>query len=191
MNHKDIFGREIDELFYLDEMMSNAGLKKTRRSKWEVNRSRGRDPKDYGINCVGDDKYVRLPSCHYTDERFKTPQTIFGRDVGGKKGYHYDYDDRFQMWNWDLWDEGIKRAREYIHLPECNWEDRSVKFYEMAIGYFHQRVTLEVGADMTTAALKVNVCIGHVLTGFNWSNGHSYYVFGYKLMGKDKDKFPR
>ena len=115
---------------------------------------RNNDPEDFAYKCIGDDKTVKLPSCHYSDERFRNAQTIFGRR---KKRGGYDYDDRYPQWNYDKWTNAHK------HAASLDVVDGSVLYYEAVLSFFHDKETV----------------IDHVLTGFNWSNGYSYYVFGY------------
>lgn len=147
------------------------------------------DPKDRAHRCVGDKKNVRIPSCHYTDERFKHPQTVFGRSVSGKRLYTYAYEDRFRDWNYELWREAEKHAREYSRLPSTEWEHGSARYWEMVLSHFHQNVRYKVDpVTLTETKLDVNVKLAHVMTGFNWSNGQSYYIFGYRIMGKDRQK---
>jgi len=115
---------------------------------------RNNDPKDFAFKLIGDDKSVKLPSCHYTDERFRNAQTIFGRR---KKRGGYSYDDRFPQQNYDKWQAAHK------HAASLDVADGSVFYYEAVLSYFLDKETV----------------IDHVLTGFNWSSGYSFYVFGH------------
>lgn len=116
--------------------------------------TRNNDPKDFAYKCIGDDKDAKLPSCHYTEDRFRDAQTIFGRK---KKRTGYDYSDRYPQWDYEKW----KAAHEHAKTEDV--VQGSVRYYEHVLTYFHGKETL----------------IDHVLTGFNVSDGYSYYVFGY------------
>jgi hypothetical protein len=125
---------------------------------------RNDDPQDFAHGCIGDDRTAKLPSCHYSDERFKNVQTIFGRR---KKRTGYDYSDRFSMWDGqrgtNRWREGHELAEAESKKDDCNWAVGSVTYYEMVLSHFYQKPT----------------AIDHVLTGFNVSDGYSYYVYGH------------
>lgn len=115
---------------------------------------RNNDPHDFAYGCIGDDKDKKLPSCHYTDDRFQHPQTIFGRR---NKRTGYDYSDRYPQWDYDKWQEARRIAQESDAV------NGSVRYFEIMLTHFHGKKTE----------------IDHVLTGFNLSDGYSYYVFGY------------
>jgi hypothetical protein len=144
-----------------DMMFDGSGYIRPRRPEPT---KRNNDPKDFAHKCIGDNRTSQLPSCHYTDERFRDAQTIFGRRH--KRG-GYDYSDRYPMWDsqrgTNRWDEGHKLAQAESEKDDCNWSSGSVTYYEMVLSHFHQKKTH----------------IDHVLTGFNWSSGYSYLVFGY------------
>ena len=132
---------------------------------------RNNDPKDFAYKCIGDNRNTRLPSCHYSDDRFRDVQTVFGRR---KKRGGYDYSDRYPMWDGqrgtNRWREGHDLAQAESEKDDCNWDSGSVTYYDMVLSHFHQKETH----------------IDHVLTGFNPSDGYSYYVFGFYHPRKKK-----
>jgi len=125
---------------------------------------RNDDPKDFAYKCIGDNRTAKLPSCHYTEDRFRDAQPIFGRKM--KRGC-YEYSDRYAIWDsqrgTNRWREGHELAEAESKKDDCNWALGSVTYYEMVLEHFHQKP----------------VHIDHVLTGFNVSDGYSFYVFGY------------
>ncbi len=100
-------------------------------------------------------------SPHYTDDRFKTAQTVFGKPPKsdyGHKDLNYDYSDR--LWEWDY--NKAKRSSEIASGTGAT--ARSVRWYEAYLSaYFDKPIE-----------------IVHILAGFNVSNGDPYAVFGYK-----------
>jgi hypothetical protein len=147
-----------------DMMFDGSGYLRPRGPRGPKPTNRNNDPKDFAHKCIGDNRTSPLPSCHYTDDRFLNAQTIFGRR---KKRGGYDYSDRYSMWDsqrgTNRWSEGHDLARAESEKDDCNWSAGSVAYYEMVLSHFHQKKTH----------------IDHVLTGFNWSSGYSYLVFGY------------
>lgn len=100
---------------------------------------------------------------HYTDDRFKHPQTIFGAE---RKGIHYDYSDRLYEWDYTKAREAEKIASKSGAAP------KSCKWYEAYLSAYH-------GKEAT---------IYHILAGWNLSSGYSYMVFGYTLEETKKNK---
>lgn len=137
---------------------------------------RNDDPKDFATGCIGDSKDIRLPSCHYSDDRYKHAQTVFGRR---RDGLSYDYSDRFPQWDSEKWREGHDKAKEMADRGEIVMG--SVRYYEIVLSYFHNAVEMISvdPADLTKFRTNPTVSIEHVLIGFNWSNGFSYQVYGY------------
>lgn len=97
---------------------------------------------------------------HYSDDRFKEQQTIFGQE---QKGLIYDYNDRLQQWDYEL----NERAWQYAAETET---PHTASFYEKYLsGYRGAKVTLY-----------------HIIAGVNYSNGYPYLVFGYTIDEQEK-----
>ena len=100
-------------------------------------------------------------SPHYTDRRFREPQTIFGqasKSQCGHKHLSYDYSDRLWQWDYSKAEEATQMANDSGAVSKsCHW-------YEVYLSaYFGKAVVVE-----------------HILAGVNLSNGYPYAVFGYK-----------
>lgn len=158
-----------EEMYYLD---GKRGYRMARRG---TDRNPG-EPNDHAYGCIGDSKDIRLPSCHYTDDRYKHAQTVFGRR---RDGLSYDYSDRFPQWDSTKWNEGHEKAKEMADRGDI--VAGSVRYYEIVLSYFHNAVEMIAvdPADLTSFRTNPTVSIEHVLIGFNWSNGFSYQVYGY------------
>lgn len=129
---------------------------------------RNDDPNDFAHKC-SDSRTSRLPSCHYSDDRFRNAQTVYGRKAKHKSG-GYDYSDRYLQWDYDKWQTGCKNAQAEADSDTCDWDVCSVEYYESVLSHFHDKPTT----------------IHHVLTGFNVTSGYSYYVFGYYFPEEEK-----
>lgn len=102
---------------------------------------------------------------HYTDSRFKQPQTVYladGHRVGKDdyvKGAEYNYSDRLMEWNgWEKYEAAWNAAKASSHEP------RSAAYVELYL-----RTLLD----------KPNLKLVHVMAGVNWGNGYPYQVYGY------------
>jgi len=113
------------------------------------------------------DKPINHLQPHYTDDRFKRPQTVFVRegyklivdsDYGYVKSAFYNYSDRIWQWDWDKTEESRKTA---------------IEKYKKADTAAYWEYWLQLVFD------KPNLKLVHILAGFNPSNGYSYQVFGY------------
>lgn len=138
------------------------------------------DDRAYGVT---DDPCARLAYPHHSDERYKKPQTVYGRTVEGKKGYTYLYEDHAMMQQFDRWDAATKHAKSLVGFH--GWSERSVRYYETLFTYYYQPhlafvVDLEDPSKVTPNKRAV---IKHVMGGYNWSNGQSYYIFGIRVYG--------
>lgn len=99
-----------------------------------------------------------LMSPHYTDARFQTEQTVFGKE---SDGLSYDYSDRLAQWDWDKSQAAWDAAKQSGALL------RSAAFYDVYLSeYFGKPTTVE-----------------HIISGVNRSNGYPYNVFGYRFAG--------
>lgn len=94
---------------------------------------------------------------HYTDQRFKTAQTVYGAE---ERGLHYDYSDRLWEWNYDKAEAANKVAQEQGHPI------RSCAYYEAYLTAYFGKPTE----------------IKHILAGWNVATGYPYAVFGYRFM---------
>ena len=132
---------------------------------------RNDDPNDFAHGCIGDNRNAKLPSCHYSDDRFRHVQTIFGRKL---KRTGYDYSDRFSMWDGqrgtNRWKEGHELARAAAERDNCNWAIGSVTYHELVLSHFYEKP----------------VHLDHVLTGFNPSDGYSYLMYGFYFPKPEK-----
>jgi hypothetical protein len=100
---------------------------------------------------------------HYTDDRFKTAQTVFGNEPKSPHGHshlEYVYSDRIRQWDWDK----AESAREIAN--KSGYQKASCFWYESFLSTY----------------LDKQVKIEHILAGVNWSSGYSYYVLGYKIV---------
>lgn len=99
---------------------------------------------------------ARMAYAHYTDDRFKEAQVVYGRK---EKDLSWDYSDRFYGWDY----QKAKAAAEYAVSQGSH--GRTARFSLLFLQYFFDDPNLEL------------VC---VMTGFNVSNGYDYYVYGYR-----------
>lgn len=179
-----------DDYGYGDFDFDGIGKQRRRYREFREGTSRNDDPKDHAYSCI-DDPNVRLPGCHYSDDRFKHAQTIWGHK---RKRTGYNYSDRFSQWDYNLWDEAHDIAQAESKKAGCEWQAGSVRYFELVLSYFHAKVhTFQVDvSDLTQVSADPIVKMDHVLTGFNVSNGYDYKVFGYWFPKgepwKEKDK---
>jgi hypothetical protein len=98
---------------------------------------------------------------HYTDNRFKEPQTIFGKPAKSPYGHShlsYDYSDRLWEWDYDKAEASVEIAnKSNVPKGSCLW------FEVYLSAYFGYQIELE-----------------HIIAGVNHSNGYPYCVYGYK-----------
>ena len=93
---------------------------------------------------------------HYTDERFRKEQTVFGAE---ESNLSYDYDDRIRQWDYQKHEMAWDLAKKTGHKVG------SQRFYEAYLSkYFGKPILLK-----------------HVIAGVNRGNGYPYVVFGYKF----------
>lgn len=105
---------------------------------------------------VTNSKNATLPHPHYTDDRFRTEQTVFGKE---EQGLHYDYSDRIWQWDCDKAKEASAAASEAgLKRNTCAW-------YEKYLSEFHGQP----------------VEIKHIMACFHLASGHPLYVFGYRF----------
>jgi hypothetical protein len=144
----------------IDDMMFD-GSGYLRKERHNQPTDRNDDFNDFATKAI-DSKTQRLPNCHYTEDLFRTAQTVFGRKAKHKGG-GYDYSDRYLQWDYDKWRVGEKIAQAQTKGDDPDFDVCSVRYYEVILSHFHGKPTI----------------IYHVLAGFNVSDGYSYNVFGY------------
>lgn len=94
---------------------------------------------------------------HYTDDRFREPQTIFGGEAA-EGILNYVYSDRIWQWDYEKASLAAKAADESgAERHTCLWYEAYLSFY------FDKPVE-----------------VFHIIAGVNRSNGYSYLCFGYK-----------
>jgi len=103
---------------------------------------------------------------HYTDRRFKDPQTIYCAtpdelvdDGAGNyviNGCHYDYSDRLYQWD----------------------NDKATAANDAAIASGHKRRTAEWCQSFIDHYYDKKVKLVHIIAGVNHSDGYPYCVFG-------------
>lgn len=92
---------------------------------------------------------------HYTNDYFKTPRIVFGKEA---KGLNTAYDDRMQSWDYEKYNQSWNEAKN------SDVVFRSADFYEKFLSlYFGKKIKL--------------IC---VWSGFNVSNGYPYSCFGWE-----------
>ncbi len=109
---------------------------------------------------------------HYTNERFRKPQTVFLlRGRYPQDGYvphaEYNYSDRIWQWDWDKCD----KAREAVNAKGL--DGNTAAWHEAWL-----RIVLDDS--------KLNLV--HILAGVNLSNGYPYHVYGYIKSKPDENK---
>lgn len=162
---------------YMEEMIM---MGKIPYGHYRRGTSRNNDPLDMGFD-AHDDPTRRLKSPHYTEERYKHAQTIYGRRL---KTLGYDYSDRFLQWDHKKWEEAQKNAE-----GQTTFEVGSVHWYEYILSYFfhEDKIRFDVSAkDWSEYILVLPIEIKHVLAGYNVSDGFPYHVFGYRKRRKTR-----
>lgn len=92
---------------------------------------------------------------HYTDERFRHAQTVYGRE---EERLAYDYSDR--LWQWDS--EKAEQAAKTANASGAKL--KTARWYQTYLSaYFDKAVEVR-----------------HILAGWNRVTGYSYAVFGYR-----------
>lgn len=91
---------------------------------------------------------------HYSDDRWRTAQLIYGAQ--GKTD-ECNYSDR--LWQWDS--EAAQRGSE-----AAKGMGRTAAMWETWLSAYHQRP----------------VVVRYILGGTNWSSGYEYYVLGYDYL---------
>jgi hypothetical protein len=93
---------------------------------------------------------------HYTDERYRHPQTIFGTK---EDGLVYNYSDRIVQWDYAKAEQASKAA------TASGAAHHTARWYQAYLSaYYDQTIELK-----------------HILAGWNWATGYAYQVFGYRV----------
>lgn len=123
------------------------------------------------INRVGVERNPNSPIAHvaphYTDDRFKEPQTVYladGYKTDNSGGYPfvdgatYNYSDRIWQWDWNKADAANKASLEKgLHRD-------SAARYEVYLRLYFDKPDLK---------------LVHIMAGYNLATGYPYRVFGY------------
>lgn len=101
---------------------------------------------------------------HYSDSRWDTPQTIYGRKPNddGNPDIHWNYNDR-------LWYDGDKhkRAQEKVSKQKDN--------------------TARYWLEYLKAYWERNIDLLWIAAGSNRSNGYPYWIFAYRFLDEKKN----
>lgn len=91
---------------------------------------------------------------HYSDERWRTPQLIYGREC---KCANVNYSDR--LWEWD-YEAGVSASTACKNL---GLQSRTAGWTQAWLSTYHGRP----------------VVLRYILGGSNLATGYEYYVYGY------------
>lgn len=93
---------------------------------------------------------------HYTNERLRKEQTIFGQD---EDGLNYEYSDRVADWDREAKKDSSAEADKVAKKCTAAW-------YEAYL----------------SAHFEKPVDIRHIIAGVNRGNGYPYRVYGFKFV---------
>lgn len=91
---------------------------------------------------------------HYSDERWREAQLIYGKKCKCDNG---NYSDR--LWQWD----SVAAERASAACKAAGVAGRTVRSWETWLSAYHERP----------------VIVRYILGGSNWSTGYEYYFIGY------------
>lgn len=94
---------------------------------------------------------------HYTNDRFKKAQTVWGHE--SEDLLFYNYSDRLYQWDYGAYKEALNIASEKAENTSSLWVQEFLSAYH-----------------------KKPVKLYHIMAGYNVSNGFPYQVFGYKFI---------
>lgn len=100
--------------------------------------------------------YISNLSPHYTDQRFKSPQTVWGDE---EAGISYDYSDR--LWEWDY-----NKAKAAVEVANNAAARNTAQWCQTFLSHYHGKP----------------VQLRHIMAGFNLGNGYPYQIFGYRFV---------
>lgn len=92
-------------------------------------------------------------SPHYTDEHFRSPQTVYGH---ADASLFYIHSDR-------LWKSNYLKAKKATVIANASGAKPN---------------TIRWHASFLSAYFGYTVIIKHLLSGWNWNNGYPYIIFG-------------
>lgn len=115
------------------------------------------------VQSVGSNMDIRIPNLnpHYTDERFRHGQLIWGRDDA--KDIHWNYSDRLSQWDYQKNQNSWNAAKEL-------YEPGTARFYQEYLSNYEGKPVELIG----------------IVSGWNWFNGYSYLVYGYRVIEEKK-----
>lgn len=92
---------------------------------------------------------------HYTDERYCQARSVFGKH---EQDLSYNFSDQ-------LWKQNYTKAKQAVYAADISGaKPKTARWYQTFLSnYFDYEVELL-----------------HILSGWNWSTGYPYIVFGYK-----------
>lgn len=93
---------------------------------------------------------------HYTDERFRKEQVVFGNP---DNGLQWEYDDRLRQWDYEGHAAAWNNAKNTV--PYC--PPRSASFYEAYLSAYY----------------KCKIDLRCIIVGVNRGNGYPYAIFGF------------
>lgn len=125
------------------------------RSRWEGDKFIHEPVTDPAVELPRQDLFP-----HYTDARFKTEQTIFGKQ---EEGLCYDYSDRLHQWY----------GREKMNQAEA-----------VAMQAGHAKYSANWFSEWVSAAHGYPVQVRHIVSGVG-GNGYSYFVLGHRKVAND------
>lgn len=111
----------------------------------------------YPANCT-QSKTMQLSYPHYSDQRWNSPQLIYGKEC---KVQNIEYSDR-------LWERNWKKAADAAdQCKDEGLQPRTVVWIERWLSIYHDRA----------------VVVKFVHGGCNVSSGYEYYIYGYNFKG--------
>lgn len=98
---------------------------------------------------------------HYSDERWREAQLIYGKKVKCDNGAYSD-----RLWEWDY--EAAERGS--AACKEAGLTNRTAHMWETWLSAYHERP----------------VTVRYIMGGSNWSTGYEYYFIGYDWADKEQ-----
>lgn len=93
---------------------------------------------------------------HYTDKRFKEPQTVWGAE---EEGLTYEYSDRIRQWDYD-------KAKAASESASAKAQKDTAKWFTFYLSHYYDKP----------------VVLRHIMAGFNVGNGYPYQIFGFRFV---------
>lgn len=105
------------------------------------------------IVATSPDQQLSYP--HYSDERWRTAQLIYGRECSTTE---CNYSDRLYQWDSAAYDRATAALRDHAGL-----RPRTARYIEAWLSAYHGRPVL----------------LRYIMGGVNLATGYEYYVYGY------------